>query len=154
MNQCGWHGNPDSVVLWNNAYPRRSSHAVRKHLSWLNPDLLQAIKRRNTIYRAYKCTGSLNKLTEYRFLRNSIVSAIRLAKHAYLNDLHHVEPKTFWKRINPSIIKVFLLSPVRVSTSIPMLGKLSSKINNSMITSTILIHHCYPLISHASHRSL
>ena len=72
---------------------------VRKHLPWLNADLLQAIKRRNTIYRAYKHTGSLDKLTEYRFLRNSIVSAIHLAKHAYLNDLHHVEPKTFWKRI-------------------------------------------------------
>ena len=44
---------------------------VCKHLPWLNPNLLQAIKRRNTIYRAYKRTGSLNKLTEYRFLRNS-----------------------------------------------------------------------------------
>ena len=73
--------------------------SARKHLPWLSPGLLQAIKRRNTIYRAYKRTGSVNKLSEYRFLRNSLVSAIRMAKHAFLNDLHHVEPKTFWKKI-------------------------------------------------------
>jgi len=37
-------------------------------------------------------------------------------------------PKPFGKRSNlyPSIMKVFLLSPVRVLTPIPILGKLSS----------------------------
>ena len=50
---------------------------TQKHLPWLSPDLLQAI-RRNTLFRAYKRTGSFSKLVEYRRLRNILVSSIRL----------------------------------------------------------------------------
>ena len=72
---------------------------TQKHLPWLSPDLIQAIRRRNTLFRAYKRTGSFNKLVEYKRLRNILVSSIRYSKKAFLNRLHHVDPKTFWKMI-------------------------------------------------------
>ena len=85
---------------------------TQRHLPWLSPDLLQAIRRRNTLFRAYKRTGSFSKLVEYRRLRNILVSSIRYSKKAFLNRLHHVDPKTFWKMIK---------SLSKQSTSVPTL---------------------------------
>ena len=85
---------------------------TQKHLPWLSPDLLQAIRRRNTLFRAYKRTRSFSKLVEYRRLRNILVSSIRYSKKAFLNRFHHVDPKTFWKMIK---------SLSKQSTSVPTL---------------------------------
>ena len=44
----------------------------KKHLPWLSPTLLSAIKRRNSLFRTYKRTGSVNKFEEYKKQRNLV----------------------------------------------------------------------------------
>ena len=83
------------------------------HLPWLSPDLLQAIRRRNTLFRAYKRTGSFRKLVEYRRIRNIQLSSIRHSKKTFVNRLHDVDPRTFWKMIK---------SLFKQSTSVPTLS--------------------------------
>jgi len=47
-----------------------------------------------------KLAGSLNKLNEYRMLRNVLVSAIPRSIGTFLNCLHHVDPKHFVKSLS------------------------------------------------------
>ena len=71
----------------------------KKHLPWLSPTLLSAIKRRNSLFRIYKRTGSVNKFEEYKKQRNLVTTAIRHAKRSFLNQLHQADSKTFWRVI-------------------------------------------------------
>ena len=90
-----WHSRFCNIM--EQCIPRKVLPA-QKNLPWLNSDLLQAIRKRNVLFRAYKHTGSVNKLIQYKTLRNTI-SAIRYAKRKFLNNLHHVDHKSFWRMI-------------------------------------------------------
>ena len=61
-------------------------------LKWLTKKLIQAMRRRNAIYKQAKAT---NNYTKYRRYRNKVVGLLRNAKMAY-----------FWK-LNPRKSKEF-----------------------------------------------
>ena len=61
--------------------------------------MLSAIKRRNSLFRTYKHSGSVNKFEEYKKQRNLVTTAIRHAKRSFLNQLHQADSKTFWRVI-------------------------------------------------------
>ena len=69
----------------------------RRNLPWINPSICQAIKRRNSLFKAYKRSSSSFKLLQYKFIRNRIVSEVRKAKLEFFKRLQTVDAKTFWK---------------------------------------------------------
>ena len=80
----------------------------RRNRPWLTKKLVQAIRRRNALYKKAKAT---NDFTKYRRYRNKIVNYLRNAKRAYFGKLNPRKPKEFWKackllRKTPSSIPV------------------------------------------------
>ena len=66
----------------------------RRNRPWLTKKLMQAIRRRNALYKRAKAT---NDFTKYRQYRNKIVNYLRSAKQAYFGKLNPRKPKEFWK---------------------------------------------------------
>lgn len=66
----------------------------RRNRPWLTKQLVQAIRRRNALYKRAKAT---NDFTKYRQNRNKIVNYLRSAKQAYFGKLNPRKPKEFWK---------------------------------------------------------
>ena len=67
----------------------------RRNLPWSNPSICQAIKQRNSPFKAYKHSGSSFKLLQFKFIRNRIVSEIRKAKLQFFKQLQAVDAKHF-----------------------------------------------------------
>ena len=80
-----------SACIPKKALPRR------RNLPWIDSCTLQAFKRRNSLLKAYKRSGSPLKFLQYKHARNRIVSKMREAKHLYFQRLQSVDDKTFWK---------------------------------------------------------
>ena len=66
----------------------------RRNRPWLTKKLVQAIRRRNALFKEAKAT---NDFTKYRQYRNKIVNYLRSAKQAYFGKLNPRKPKEFWK---------------------------------------------------------
>ena len=66
----------------------------RRNRPWLTKKLVQAIRRRNALFKRAKAT---NDFTKYRQHRNKIVNYLRSAKQAYFGNLNPRKPKEFWK---------------------------------------------------------
>jgi hypothetical protein len=85
----------------------------RRNRPWLTKKLVQAIRRRNALYKKAKAT---NDFTKYKRYGNKIVNYLRNAKQAYFGKLNPRKPKEFWKACK-------LLSK---TTSIPILSSNAS----------------------------
>ena len=109
---CCWtYNNFEVLLLWITAAIREANPYLniiskcipktalprRRNLPWINSDILRAIKRRNSLLRAYKRSGSPFKLQQYKCARNRIVTEVRKAKLLFFDHLHSVDAKTFWK---------------------------------------------------------
>ena len=68
----------------------------RRNLPWLNKQLIQAMKRRNKLFKQAKISGDFSK---YKVARNKTLQQLRSAKHAYLAQLNPRDPKSFWKTV-------------------------------------------------------
>ena len=66
----------------------------RRNRPWLTKKLIQAIRRRNFLYKRAKATGNYSK---YRSYRNKVVGYLRQVKKAYFQKLNPKSPKQFWK---------------------------------------------------------
>ena len=66
----------------------------RRNRPWLTKKLVQAIRRRNVLYKNAKVT---NDFTKYKQYRNKILNSLRSAKKAYFCRLNPRKPKDFWK---------------------------------------------------------
>ena len=66
----------------------------RRNRPWLTKRLIQAIRRRNALYRHAKATGDY---TKYKRYRNKVVNYLRNAKMAYFRKLNPRRTKEFWK---------------------------------------------------------
>ena len=66
----------------------------RRNRPWLTKWLIQAIQRRNALYRHAKATGDY---TKYKRYRNKIVNYLRNAKMAYFRKLNPRRTKELWK---------------------------------------------------------
>ena len=89
-----WQSTFLSVV--NDCVPRKTL-PHRKHVAWITPNILRAIKHQNSLLKAYKRTSSLHKLSQYRQARNQIVSELRKAKLSFFRRIQDSDSKTFWK---------------------------------------------------------
>ena len=82
---------------WQSTYLNIISKCIPKKILSSNPAICRAIKRRNSLFKAYKRSGSSSKLLQYKFIRNRIVSEVRKAKLQFFKQLQVVDVKTFWK---------------------------------------------------------
>ena len=112
----------------------------RRNLPWINPSICQAIKRRNSLFKAYKRSSSSFKLLQYKFIRNRIVSEVRKAKLEFFKRLQTVDAKTFWK--------LFILL-TRKESSIPaLLGPNSTLVTNDVQKADILNNQFFSNFNH------
>ena len=66
---------------------------------WLNNKALSLIKRRNSIFRAAKRSGSSALLSLYHSVRNKVVSYLRKLKSHFFKSLSS-NPQSFWPKVN------------------------------------------------------
>ena len=140
---CSGHcGTKGFLKLWTSAFPKKRP-PPKKHLPWLSPTLLSAIKRRNSLFRTFKRTGSVNKFEEYKKQRNLVTTAIRHVKRSFLNQLYQADSKTFWRVIKslskqPSCIPTLSTGDFYATTDY---DKANCLTNSSTTTLIIPIHH-------------
>ena len=77
--------------------PQKILPSRRHNLPWLNKGIIQAIKRRNYLFKKAK-TSAVNE-QKYRQARNKVVSLLRSAKKEYFSSLNPRKSKQFWKSI-------------------------------------------------------
>ena len=61
---------------------------------WLTKELLQAMRKRNSLYRQAKVSGNF---AEYKRHRNRLVTQLRLAKKSYFLKINADSTKSFWR---------------------------------------------------------
>ena len=113
----------------------------RRNRPWLTKKLIQAIRRRNSIYKQAKAT---NNFTKYRQYRNKVVGMLRNAKMAYFGKLNPRKSKEFWKTCK-------LLN--RTSSSIPTLSN-SATVAHTEIEKAELLNSFFASCFNQSHSPL
>ena len=68
-------------------------------LPWITSTVLKAIRKRKSLYRLYKRTGSQLDHDKYKQQRNTVVSLLRSRKEEYFQNLNPSNAKGFWKSI-------------------------------------------------------
>lgn len=71
----------------------------RKKLPWLTKEIIQAMRRRNSLFRAAHKICNDSTLNKYKAERNKVVSLLRTAKAAYFQNLGSSNSKEFWKAV-------------------------------------------------------
>ena len=71
----------------------------RKNLPWLTKEIIQAMRRRNSLFRAANKSGSDVTLRKYKAERNKVVYLLRTTKAAYFQKLGSSSSKEFWKAV-------------------------------------------------------
>ena len=71
----------------------------RKNLPWITKPILQAMRRRNSLYRSYRKSNDDSILVKYKSARNSVVSLLRQSKAIYFQNLSNSGGKKFWKAV-------------------------------------------------------
>jgi len=71
----------------------------RKNLPWITKPIIQAMRRRNALFRASKKTNSNQVLIKYKRARNHVVTMLRESKLAYFQGLGTRGQKEFWKAV-------------------------------------------------------
>ena len=121
----------------------------QKNLPWLNKTLVQAIRRRNALFRAAKKCKSTASFQKYRAVRNKVVALLRLNKTKFFKKLANASQKEFWKAIK-------LLN--KQESCIPTLnqnGKTVESNGDKALLLNTFFYNCFnkaipPLISHQS----
>ena len=75
--------------------PRR-----RRNLPWLSKGLVQAMRRRNALFKRAKRSGSSLVYGKFCRARNKVVANLRNAKAVYFQNLKPTNAKHFWKAVN------------------------------------------------------
>ena len=73
-----------------------------KNLPWITKEIVDIINERESMYRKYKHSKSIDYLCKYKILRNTAVSMIRSSKQSFLSKLGSPskDSKLFWSTIN------------------------------------------------------
>ena len=73
---------------------------VRRNLPWINKEVLDAIRKRNTLFRFAKRSGKPSDFAKYKAKRNEVVLILRKSKQSFFNqNLNNADTKTFWKTV-------------------------------------------------------
>ena len=72
------------------------------NLPWITKEIVYIINERESMYRKYKHSKSIDYLRKYKILRNTAVSMIRSSKQSFLSKLgsYSKDSKHFWSTIN------------------------------------------------------
>ena len=68
-------------------------------LPWINKTIIQAMRRRKSLFYAAKRTGKSSDLEGYHRQRNRVVLLLRKSKQKFFDDLNAADSKGFWKSI-------------------------------------------------------
>ncbi len=77
----------------------KSTLRKRHNLPWLNESIVQAIRRRNRLYKQSKRTNSAPSSKMYTRARNRVTAMLRNAKKSYLRSLKEADNGNLWKAI-------------------------------------------------------
>ena len=69
----------------------------RKNLPWLNKNILQCIRKRNSLYKNWKRTGNTITFKKYKMHRNKVLHTLRLGKEKYFLNLKSSNQKSSGK---------------------------------------------------------
>ena len=100
-------------------------------LPWLTSSIMRNIKKRNCVFRKFQRTKSVHTWSEYKSLRNKVISLIRLNKRKYIESLNP-STKLFWKFVKGlkkngnSIPKLYSSEGTLYSTNIKKADALNS----------------------------
>ena len=140
MNSTNWKSLVDqsevnrSLSIWRDRFMHDCipSGAIppRRNHPWLTNKLIQAMRRRNAIYKLAKV---INNYMKYRHYRNKVVGLLRNAKMAFFRKLNPRKSKEFWKACK-------LLN--RVSSSIPALSNSTTEAHTE-IEKAELLNLCF-----------
>ena len=72
---------------------------ARRNLPWLTKQVIQAIRKRDAIFRRSKKCRSPVIYQKYRAARNKVTALIRLNKKKFFQSLRTSDAKNFWKAI-------------------------------------------------------
>ncbi len=117
----------------------RKTLPCRKHLPWISPAILKAIKRRNVLLKAFKRSGNPQKYLEYKQVRNRIVSTLRSKKQLFFEKMQAADHKTFWK-----LFKVL----TKKKSSIPVLRSQARLIYDDAEKANVLNRHFFENFNH------
>ena len=114
---------------------------VRRNLPWLNKGILNAIKKRDTLFRTAKATGKSCDRERYNQKRNQVVSMLRESKQSFFdNNLNQADVKKFWKTVR--------LLNRNYSSSIPTLCDGAKTADTSLDKATLLNNYFYTCFNH------
>ena len=71
----------------------------RRNLPWLNKQVIQAIRKRDALFRKAKWCKNSSIFQKYRAARNRVTALIRLNKTKFFQSLRCSDSKDFWKAI-------------------------------------------------------
>ena len=77
--------------------PRKVLPSRRHNLPWLNKSLVQYMRRRNLLFQKAKKSCNPTYKTQYKRVRNLIISQLRQEKQKYFHNLNPSNTKQFWK---------------------------------------------------------
>ena len=73
---------------------------VKRNPPWITKNVLNAIKKRDKLFRTAKSTGNPADCVKYNRKRNEVVSMLRECKQSFFNlQLNNADTKTFWKTV-------------------------------------------------------
>lgn len=114
---------------------------LKRNLPWLNKDILNAIKKRDTLFRTAKATGKSCDRERYNQKRNQVVSMLRESKQSFFdNNLNQTDVKTFWKTVR--------LLNRDYSSSIPTLCDGATTADTNLDKATLLNNYFYTCFNH------
>ena len=94
INQTWYNWRETFLNIMNECIPKAVLPSRRRNRPWLTKQLVQAIRRKNALYKRAKKTGDFSK---YRYHRNKTVNLLRQAKKNFFQNINPKQPKMFWK---------------------------------------------------------
>jgi len=124
--------------------PKKVLPPKRRNLPWLSKGIVQAMRRRNAMFKRAKRSGNEQDYAKYCRVRNQIVKDLRCSRHAYFQGLKPSNHKKFWKAVK-CLDRNPLQSQFWHTTTPPMtqiVTKLMPSTHFLTAASTILSHLC------------
>ena len=92
-----WQGK--FLEIMEECIPRRVLPPRRRNLPWLSKGITRSMRRRNTLFKRAKRSGTHQDYARFRQARNKVVGELRTAKSAYFHKLNPSNPRQFWKAV-------------------------------------------------------
>jgi hypothetical protein len=100
----------------------KAASSSRYRLPWLTKRIMRLIKRKNSLFKAWKKQGTPALHKRYKSARNNVTKMLKSAKKTFFMNLNTVDQKLFWKTVhlltsNSSSVPVLVHDCGKASTS-------------------------------------